>query len=76
MKNIKPLVPITVIVLTLLLQTCGPSSSTGEPEADTVNGLTEAPGFLHWSAAELAQRNAQLGTVIQEDGSARQTLAE
>ena len=39
-------------------------------------GQTEAPGFVLWSAAELAQRNATLAEQIRPDGSARETLAD
>ncbi len=34
------------------------------------------PGFVMWSASELEERNAALGTRIGQDGSARETLAD
>ena len=34
------------------------------------------PGFTIWTALELAQRNAQLGRTIREDGSSRETLGD
>ncbi len=37
---------------------------------------TEPPGFVLWSAAELAQRNAALAERTRPDGSARETLAD
>ena len=37
---------------------------------------TEAPGFVRWSKAELAQRDAALSERILPDGSARETLAD
>jgi hypothetical protein len=36
----------------------------------------QAPGFVMWSAADLAKRNAALAERIRPDGSARETLAD
>ena len=36
----------------------------------------EPPGFINWSASDLARRDATLGTRIGPDHSARETLAE
>ena len=36
----------------------------------------QAPGFVMWSAADLAQRDAALAEGIRPDGSARETLAD
>ncbi len=36
----------------------------------------QPPGFVRWSAAELAQRNAALAERLRPDGSARETLAD
>lgn len=47
------------------------SEQTSEAES-----RTETPGFLRWSAAELEQRNRQLGETIRSDGSSRETLAD
>jgi len=38
--------------------------------------LQADPGFVMWTAAELAERNAALGTRMEADGSARETLAD
>lgn len=68
---------LLVIAATVLLQGCRqPANSDAETEIQMTAEQTERPGFILWSAAELAQRNAQLGTTIGADGSSRETLAD
>lgn len=38
--------------------------------------LQADPGFVMWTASELAERNTALGNRVGEDGSARETLAD
>ncbi len=68
---------ILVIGVAIILQACQPSEPPGaETDMLTTNVQAESPGFNLWRAAELAQRNAQLGTTIRADGSSRETLAD
>jgi len=64
-------------VVGLMLTACGQPSPTDAANGITsVNAQAQQPGFIHWSASELQQRNAQLGTTIRADGSSRETLAD
>lgn len=66
-----------LIGVSVLLQTCGQTPGTDSvTDLPAVSEQVQQPGFIHWSASELEQRNARLGTTIREDGSSRETLAD
>ena len=76
-RGIKLAVFAIVTGTAILLQACGqPSPTDAETGMSSATAQAEQPGFILWSASELAQRNAQLGTTIREDGSSRETLAD
>lgn len=64
----------------LVLPACGqqPPADNDTVTASPASAAVQADqvGFMLWTAAELAQRNARLGTTIREDGSSRETLAD
>lgn len=82
MKNSSAIVrynPLPALTLgaALLLVACGPQSPAGTADATTLpDSPANQPGFISWSASELEQRNARLGTTIRDDGSSRETLAD
>lgn len=67
------LIPMVAIVLQACSQLSQSNPDTGPGE---MNGPVDPPGFLLFTALELAQRNAQLGRTIRPDGSSRETLAD
>ena len=63
--------------LVLLVPGCSESpDSAGQTATAGRASSGEPPGFVQWSAMELAQRNARLGSSIRDDGSSRETLAD
>lgn len=63
--------PVACALLSLLM-ICTQISPVGAAES----GDGSQPGFIHWSAADLADRNARLAANIRQDGSSRETLAD
>jgi uncharacterized RmlC-like cupin family protein len=69
--------PMLLLGAVCLLQACAqPSSTDTENNASLADAGVERPGFMLWSASELAQRNVRRGASIGEDGSSRETLAD
>jgi quercetin dioxygenase-like cupin family protein len=75
----RPTTPLLVLLfgMAIMLPACQ-ESTPFDSDSSTLTAATqgETPGFMQWSAAELAQRSIQLGTAIQDDGSSRETLAD